>query len=1005
MGENEDVAASLDEDLLRASIELELRQAVTKRREAIYKGGTNRTLNQILFEQALQREQQQEQQVRNIREEISNRMNVSEEAFAETRPREPHPCQADWNDTRDDPEHYKDLLTVQRHKCTPNYCQRQRRNANGDPIGETFCRFGFPKPLRAKSRIEFEEYDNGSVRVKFVSTRNDQRMNQHNKMLLCTWKANCDMQLVLDEEMAIKYMVKYASKPEQRSSQATSLIGQVVNTNWGMSTNNNGTQEPSLEGNTQSQSENSLRQISAATMIRQVAMKSIGNRDRSQQEICHLILQEPLYRCDFPRISVHLETYSHRQLGPTTEGSTNRAFRDNIFDKYGKRFEEYPEDVVSETLEQMSFCQFVRNWKLNPVNGALVRLQLNPIISWYPDISSDPTSPKYFLYCKYFLMKHKPWKGSPSDAWDLPIMHGPLHDGVQNHDVISDDNDPSVRERYVSAFTRFSSEVDVSRLEMYNADVERLRRIREECIEENVYNGNEELDNDSVQEQWMRFTEIRSNNLHNDAYLEIEYLPRMDPAVNWLTDRLTPPDKVNSSREWLQQVKNNNTGLRRIAPLMHQNTLRGEQRFAFDIWHWHNANEQQLLLLVMGGPGTGKSAFIHAVATACLNEDGTSSALLMGTTGTAAYGIAGYTAHSALHLPLNAPLKPLKGEAKRTLQDRLRHTRVVILDEISMLGSKGIKNVDARLREASGKLDRIFGGFHVILVGDFKQLPPVGDKPIYSTTEAGASSLFQSFQTVVLLKQSQRHQGDSEDHISFRRVLTHCEQGTLDETDWDTLKRRTPAQAADASNIQWDNAPRLFFDNKKVSRYNIDKLIGLRKPVAEIKARHNEAAAAKRDSNEAQGVLSVLYLAVGADVMLVKTIWQEVGLHNGAKGKVIDIVYDSSNGPRSDCLPNCVVVVFPDLDEAIPSFLDDVPKSVAIPVVTTEWPKGTSSGYFSRSQIPLVLSWASTIHKAQGKTLDSAVIDLGASEKCQGLALVALSRVRRLNDFLILPLS
>ena len=52
-----------------------------------------------------------------------------------------------------------------------------------------------------------------------------------------------------------------------------------------------------------------------------------------------------------------------------------------------------------------------------------------------------------------------------------------------------------------------------------------------------------------------------------------------------------------------------------------------------------------------------------------------------------------------------------------------------------------------------------------------------------------------------------------------------------------------------------------------------------------------------------------------------------------------------------------------------------------------------------------MISWAFTIHKAQGKTLDIAVTNFGKSKKCSGMTLVGLSRVRVLNDLLLKPLS
>ena len=105
-------------------------------------------------------------------------------------------------------------------------------------------------------------------------------------------------------------------------------------------------------------------------------------------------------------------------------------------------------------------------------------------------------------------------------------------------------------------------------------------------------------------------------------------------------------------------------------------------------------------------------------------------------------------------------------------------------------------------------------------------------------------------------------------------------------------------------------------------------------------------------------------------------------------------------------MPEAVVVQFNQLSEELDPFLADVPRSVAIPLKTAEWYNPSKvEKTFIRKQFPLVLSWAFTIHKSQGKTLDQVVIDLGKSEKCSGMTLVALSRVRRLNDLLLKPFS
>ena len=313
-----------------------------------------------------------------------------------------------------------------------------------------------------------------------------------------------------------------------------------------------------------------------------------------------------------------------------------------------------------------------------------------------------------------------------------------------------------------------------------------------------------------------------------------------------------------------------------------------------------------------------------------------------------------------------------------------------------MIGCRILGMIDARLRQAfPNAADQLFGGRSVLLVGDFGQLIPVGDPPLWSGLSAsGCSALvnsgrmaFNAFDTAVVLDRVVRQADDA----AFRDVLLRLRNAETTVADYRLLKGRF----MDNPDATFQSAVHLFPTGDKVDEHNhkeLKKLDSSTNPVAVVLAEHRPDVASARNaaSEQAGGLRKQLFLARGARVMLTANLWVDAGLVNGCVGTIVDIVYSGDKRPPD--LPDFVVCHFPQYRG--PPFAG--PNTVPILPVQRSW--GHANEAYARINLPLTLAWAITIHKSQGLTLDKAYVVIGDSERSAGLSFVALSRVRSFTD-------
>lgn len=293
-------------------------------------------------------------------------------------------------------------------------------------------------------------------------------------------------------------------------------------------------------------------------------------------------------------------------------------------------------------------------------------------------------------------------------------------------------------------------------------------------------------------------------------------------------------------------------------------------------------------------------------------------------------------------------------------KQRIRGTKVLVLDEVSMLPGRVLEFVDFVCRQVRSD-SRPFGGIQVIAVGDFLQLPPVAKTGAYDWAFLSPVWEKLAFSNVTLRVV---HRQDDPDMVM---ILNQFREGVVTKEGAAILKKRV-AVLPRASIL------RLFTHNTQVDKWNNYQLGAL--PGEEMEF----SATGTGDKYEIEWLQknlvtpTVLRLKPKARVMVTANIPSGTGdtlaAANGDMGTVVG--WDEH-------------VVCVKLDSGDTMQLE--------PHKWTFDPQNDNSAVFS--QFPLRLAWACTIHKSQGLTLDEALVDIRAARE-PGQAYVAVSRVKSL---------
>jgi ATP-dependent exoDNAse (exonuclease V) alpha subunit len=329
---------------------------------------------------------------------------------------------------------------------------------------------------------------------------------------------------------------------------------------------------------------------------------------------------------------------------------------------------------------------------------------------------------------------------------------------------------------------------------------------------------------------------------------------------------------------------------------INMSTLEEEQHA---VWHFLcstyseilcGLNPEQNLIHVDGSAGCGKTYLIDAICQELRDmaedEEERNPIRVLAPSGAAALNVCGQTIHSALGLPVNCDFVPLTGARLARLQTQWMGIKFLIIDEKSMLGLKTLAMIDSRLRQLIPRGSHLpFGGLHVVLCGDFAQLPPVGDRPLYGFPSQGSALssdgaiLYKLFRKSYCLKVLHRQEGDTPDQLAFKSLLKHASHGGLSFQDWEFLNTRAEANLSLAEKASFHDAICLYTTRDDVNAINLAELQALNRPCARIQARHDGGqGGSKVSADEAGGLENHVFLSKGARVMVTRNLWSDKGV-------------------------------------------------------------------------------------------------------------------------------
>ena len=390
-------------------------------------------------------------------------------------------------------------------------------------------------------------------------------------------------------------------------------------------------------------------------------------------------------------------------------------------------------------------------------------------------------------------------------------------------------------------------------------------------------------------------------------------------------------------------------------------------------------------LFITGPGGSGKSFFIKEIVKHC--QVVKKKYQVCALTGCAAMLLRcqAKTVHSwsgiglahgdTEHIVKKVTSSKMKSQKWKTL-------KILIIDEVSMMSSKLfeiLNSIGKSVRKCSRKP---FGGLQVIFCGDFFQLPPIS-----RGNDDNSEFCFQhpdfeeSFPTQIEFTTIFRQL----DPV-YTKILNQIRKGRISKKSVSTLKKHVNRQ------IESNLIPtRLCPRKKQVDIINQRAMDKLESPSFFFEAQRSLIPTDELDLNQQRRMEECSPEARDYEYTYLfnnVNCSHQLELKEGAQVMcVVNLDVDSSDYPIGNGSLG-IITEFTGNGLPVVSFRNGLVKTIGYhDWISEDWPG------LSIRQIPLILSWAMTIHKSQGCSLEMAEIDLGSDIFECGQSYVGLSRI------------